>query len=135
MYTYDMIDDILSLRDVVDNFFSDATPRWRRREFPNIEMYESGDDLEIRALVPGLSASEIELHLVDDSLIIEGEKKNDYANQPYIRKERHFGAFKRSVKLPFRVDPGRIVAELKNGILLVRLNKSEDAKPKKIEIK
>jgi len=134
MNTYNIFDDVLNLRDIVDSFFSENASRWRTREFPLVEIYEGGDDLEIRALLPGIKVDEVDVHLVDDSLIIEGEKKNDYADQPYLRKERNFGSFKKSVKLPYRVDADKIAAELKNGILLIRLSKSEEAKPKKIEI-
>ncbi len=135
MYTYDIFDDMLNLRDIVNTYFDDTSPRWRRREFPRIEIFEGSEDLEIRALVPGLKAEDLDLHLIDDSLIIEGEKKNDYSEHPYLRKERQFGSFKKSVKLPYRVNAESIAAELKNGILHVRLQKSEEAKPKKIEIR
>ncbi len=135
MYTYDIFDDIFNLRDTVDSFFNDYTGRWRSREFPHMEIYEGKDELEIRALIPGVKSGDLNINLVDNNLIIEGEKKNDYANNPYIRRERQFGAFKKSVKLPYRVDPNTISADLVNGILHVRLRKSEDAKPKKIEIK
>jgi len=134
MNTYNIFDDVLNLRDIVDSFFSENAPRWRTREFPQVEIYEGKDDFEVRALLPGIKAEDVDVHLVDDSLVIEGEKKNDYADQPYLRKERHFGSFKKSVKLPYRVEADKITAELKNGILLIRLHKSEEAKPKKIEI-
>lgn len=135
MYTYDIFDDILNLREAVNSFFVEKSGRWRSQEFPHLEIYEGRDDLEIRALVPGLKSEDLDIHLVDNSLIIEGEKKDDYADNPYIRRERQFGKFKKSVKLPYRVDPDSISADMANGILHIRLRKSEDAKPKKIEIK
>jgi len=135
MYTYDIFDEVLNLRDVVNSFFAENTGKWRSREFPHIEIYEGNEELQIRALVPGVSSSEMDIHLVNDSLMIEGEKKDDYADNPYIRKERQFGNFRKSIKLPYRVDATSISAELVNGILTVTLKKSEDAKPKKIEIK
>ncbi len=88
----------------------------------------------VRALIPGVKAEDLEIHLVNDSLVIEGDKKNDYADQPYLRRERQFGTFKKSLRLPYRVDADKITAELNNGVLLIRLNKSEEARPKKIEI-
>lgn len=135
MYTYDIFDDIFNLRDTVNTFFNDYTGRWRGREFPSMEIYEGKDELELRALVPGVKASDLNIHLVDNNLIIEGEKKNDYADNPYIRRERQFGSFRKSFTLPYRVDANAISADLRNGILHIRLQKSEDAKPKKIEIK
>ncbi len=135
MYTYDVFDDIFNLRDTVNSFFNEYTGRWRGREFPIMEIYEGKDELEIRALVPGIKAADLNINLVDNNLIIEGEKKNDYADNPYIRRERQFGVFKKSFTLPYRVDPNTIGADLTNGILHIKLQKSEDAKPKKIDIK
>jgi len=66
---------------------------------------------------------------------LEGEKKSDVQDKPYIRKERAFGKFKKAVKLPYRVDGDKIEAGLKDGILTVKLAKAEEARPKKIEIR
>lgn len=135
MFTYDIFNDMLNLRDLVDTFLNENLMRRPRREFPHVDLFEGQDEIELRALVPGIKAEDLNLHLVGDSLIIEGEKKSDYTEHPYLRKERQFGVFKKSIKLPYRVDADRIEAELKNGILAIRLKKSDEAKPKKIEIK
>ncbi len=135
MYTYDIFDDILNLRETVNSFFSEKSGRWRNHEFPSLEIYEGSDELEFRALVPGVKSEDMDIHLVDNNLVIEGEKRNDYDDNPYIRRERQFGKFKKSIKLPYRVNPDTISADMNNGILHIRLQKSEDAKPKKIEIK
>jgi HSP20 family protein len=135
MYTYDIFDDILNLRETVNTFFSEKGGRWRSYEYPNLEIFEGEDELEVRVLVPGVKSEDMDIHLADNSLVIEGEKKNDYGDNPYLRREREFGKFKKSVKLPYRVNPDTISAEMKDGILHIRLQKSEEAKPKKIEIK
>ena len=134
MYTYDIFDDILNLRDTVNTFFNEKSGKWRTYEYPSLEVYEGRDELVVRALVPGVKSEDMDIHLVDNSLVIEGEKKNDYAENPYLRREREFGKFKKSVKLPYRVNTDTISAEMKDGILNIRLQKSEEAKPKKIEI-
>lgn len=135
MYTYDLFNEVLNLRDVVDDFFKGAVIRERRTDYPYIAVYEGNDELEIAALVPGLKAEDLKLEIVDGSLIIEGEKKNDHTENPYIRKERLFGTFTKSVKLPYQVNQEAINATLVNGVLTVKLVKSENAKPKKIDIK
>jgi HSP20 family protein len=135
MLTYQLLNDASRLRNIFDSFFSDSDFDARRREYPYISLTENGNEIKIRALVPGIKENSIDLQLINDSLIIEGEKKEDYVENAYIRRERAFGKFKRSVKLPYRVDVSNINAELKNGILSLTLTKSEDAKPKKIEIK
>ncbi|MDY6934105.1 MAG: Hsp20/alpha crystallin family protein [Spirochaetota bacterium] len=136
MYTtYDIFDDLLGMRRMFDNFFKDIPSTTRVREYPYINLYENGDDLDISIIAPGIKVEDVDLHLINNSLIIEGNKKDDYQDKPYIRKERRFGKFKKSVKLPFRVDINNIHATMNNGILWVKLQKSDEDKPKKIDIK
>jgi len=136
MYTtYDIFNDILEMRNVFDDLFVETPLNRRRFDFPYINLYENGDLIEIKALAPGMKSDDISLQLIDNTLVIEGEKKIDYADKPYIRKERTFGKFQKSVKLPYRVDANNIQATFKDGVLLVKLAKSEDAKPKRIEIR
>lgn len=135
MYTtYDIFDDILGLRNDISRFFREVPVRTRSLDLPYANVYEHGDEIEIHALTPGVKVEDLNLELIDNSLIIEGEKKSDYSDRPYIRKERSFGRFKKSIRLPFRVNPDNVQASIKNGILVVKLSKSEDAKPKRIEI-
>jgi len=131
---YDIFDDLLGLKGDIEKFFTDNPQPGRRYDHPYVNVYESGDSIQVRALVPGVKPEDVDIQLVDNNLVIEGEKKSDYSERPYIRKERSFGRFKNSIRMPFRVDPGRINATIKNGILTVALVKSEDAKPRKITI-
>ena len=134
MYTtYDIFDDVLNLRNVFDRFFQEMPVR-RSVEFPYINLYEKDDAIDIKAIIPGVKVEDLDINLADNSLIIEGERKSDYVDKPYIRREREFRKFKKSVRLPFDVDRDKINADLKNGILTIKLVKSEAAKPKKIEI-
>jgi HSP20 family protein len=133
--TYDIFDGLRELRSVVDTFFKDTPSLSRRFEFPYVNLHEDNNALTVRALAPGVKVEEMNIHLVDNGLIIEGEKKADYEQKPYIRKERSFGKFQKSIKLPFRVDVNNIQASMRDGILTVKLFKSEDAKPRRIEIK
>jgi HSP20 family protein len=133
--TYDIFDDVLGLRNMVEKFFNDNPMPRRRVDFPYVNLYEHTDEVEITALLPGVKADSLNIELVDTSLVIEGEKPSDIADRPYIRKEREFGKFKKSVRLPYRVDMNRIQAEMKDGVLSIRLAKAEEAKPKKIEVK
>ncbi len=132
MYTYNVFDDVLELRNMFDDFFKSSNVR--RRNYPYTALYEGDDEIAIKAIVPGVTSEDISIELADNTLIIEGEKKADYTDNPYLRKERSFGKFKKSVKLPYRVESDKVDAELKDGILTVRLHKSEEAKPKRIEI-
>jgi len=134
MYSYNIFNDMIKLRTLFDDFFDQKTEYESSREFPPVQIKEGNDIIKIHALVPGITAENIDIQLVDDTIIISGEKKEDYENQRYIRKERPFGEFKKTLRLPYRVKNDDIKADLVNGILTVILSKSEDAKPKKIEI-
>ena len=134
MYSYNIFNDMIKLRTLFDDFFDQKTGYESSREFPPVQIKEGNDIITIQALVPGIVAENIDIQLIDDSIVISGEKKEDYENQRYIRKERLFGEFKKTIRLPYRVKNDDIKADLVNGILTVILSKSEDAKPKKIEI-
>lgn len=134
MYTYNIFDDMVKLRSVFDDFFTERRENDGNTEFPPIRIVEEDDSIKIFSIVPGVNAEDIDIQLVDNSLFIRGEKKEDYENHPYIRRERFFGEFKKSIKLPFRVNSGEVKADLSDGILKISLTKSEEAKPKKIQI-
>ncbi|TAL39787.1 MAG: Hsp20/alpha crystallin family protein [Spirochaetes bacterium] len=132
--TYEILEDLYGLSTLADRVFSEYPVSTGRAEFPRVNLAEHDDIVEITAMMPGVSPGSLNLQLVDKSIVIEGEKKADYEDQPYLRKERMFGSFKKSVTLPYGVDHERIEASVSEGILRIRLHKSEDAKPKKIEI-
>ncbi|MCX7677712.1 MAG: Hsp20/alpha crystallin family protein [Spirochaetes bacterium] len=133
--TYDVFDDLLNFRNAVDRFFDELSTYGRKYDMPYVNLYEKGDHIAIKALLAGVKPEDVEIHLVENSLVLEGEKKADYVERPYIRKERHFGKFKKSIRLPYRVDPSKVQATMKNGVLIIKLEKSEEAKPRRIEIK
>ena len=134
-FTHDLFDDVIRLRDVVDGFFKTVPVALERvRTFPYVNVYEKGDRIEIRAMVPGVPGNELNVELVENRLIIEGERRPDEENRNYIRSERNFGHFRRVVELPYRVAAESIQAVLNDGILTITLEKSEEAKPKRIAI-
>ncbi len=136
MYTtYDVFDDVVQLRDLVGRFFTEAPAVRRNVEYPYVNLRENNDEVMITALLPGAKADTLNIQLVDNSLVLEGEKKSDVQDKPYIRKERVFGRFQKAVRLPYRVDGEKIEAGLKDGILTIKLAKAEEARPKKIEIR
>jgi HSP20 family protein len=134
MITYSIFDDVIKLKDIVDDFFNDTGYRSKGYNFPPVNVYTNEEEMEIRAYVPGVEVDNVDIELVDENLVISGEKKDDYADQAYIRKERSFGEFKKRIPLPYRIDREKVKADLINGVLIIKLVKSEDAKPKKIEI-
>ncbi len=134
MIAYNVLNDVLQLRDIVDDFFKEAPTSNRRAEYPYIELYEGSDELEVRALMPGVKVDDLNLELAENTLYIKGKKESDRDDKAYLRKERNFGSFNKAIQLPYKVDANTIKAELLDGILHVWLLKSEDVKPKKITI-
>jgi len=132
--TYDFLNDMSELRNWFDGFFNERPYMSSRADYPYVNLYENNDNIEVAVLAPGVKAEKINLQLIDNRLTIEGEKDFDYKDKPYIRKERNFGNFKKTVVLPYRVDPNKIEAGMKDGILTVKLVRAEETKPKKIEI-
>jgi HSP20 family protein len=103
---------------------------------PAFDLYEDKDKLTVRAELPGLKKDQIQLTLKDDVLTVSGERKQDAdaEKRDQIRRERVFGAFERSVTLPYPVNQAGISAAYENGILTVTLPKAEEAKPRQIAI-
>ncbi|MCP3979431.1 MAG: Hsp20/alpha crystallin family protein [bacterium] len=103
---------------------------------PAVDIVEKGDSLIIRAEIPGVDKSDIDVRVEDNSLVLRGERKReeelDEGNA--YRLERAFGAFVRSFRLPKHVDASRIAAKYSDGVLEVELPKADEAKPRKVEI-
>jgi len=132
--TYDYLNDVNELRNWFDGFFNDRPYLGRATDYPYVNLYEDNDNIEVAVVAPGVKVENINLQLIDNRLTIDTEKKTDYLDKPYIRKERDFGAYKKVVELPYRVNPDKIEARMKDGILIVKLTRAEETKPKKIEI-
>ena len=104
---------------------------------PAVDLYEEKGDIVVKAELPGMEKSEIEVNLTDHHLTIKGEKKKEeeVKEENYYRSERSYGSFVRSLELPADVRGDKVTANFKNGILEVRLPKTEEAKAKEIKVK
>ena len=102
-----------------------------------VDVREDDDHFYFVAELPGLSKDDIEVTLEDGVLTISGEKKDDREEnkEGYHLRERRYGKFSRSFRLPTEVDPNKVGAHLKDGVLSVTLDKAEAIKPKTIEVK
>ena len=103
---------------------------------PPVDIFEKGDELVIRAELPGLEKSEIDISVEDNRLVIHGERvrESEFDETNAYRLERKFGSFVRSFMLSKTIDATRIAAGYLNGVLEIKLPKAEAAKPRKIEI-
>ena len=103
---------------------------------PSVDVYEEKDDVVIKAEIPGLSKEDISVQVTDSTLMIKGEKKREeeIKETDYYCCERSFGAFTRAVDLPCEVKADQVKASFKNGVLEVRMPKTEEAKKKAITV-
>jgi HSP20 family protein len=137
--TWPTLGRLNDLRDEIDRIFE--APLARTSEFlgwaPAFDVYEEKDNFVVKAELPGLKKEDINVSLQDGSLIISGERKGETKGEgaEVYRAERYFGKFQRTVSLPVPVAANAVAAEYKDGILTVTLPKSEEAKPKQIEVK
>ena len=137
--------EMMTLREAMDRLFDDAFthPFSLTREggynwaSPAIDMYQTDNDVVVKATLPGLKPDEVQINVTGEVLTIKGESKHDEEKKDrswHIREQR-WGAFERSVRLPTGVLPDRAKADFENGILTITLPKSEEVKPKTITVK
>jgi HSP20 family protein len=105
--------------------------------FPLMNVTEGKENYYVRAELPGLKASELDISVTGDTLSISGERKLPVEDEKaqYHRREREAGRFSRIVTLPGQIDTGKVEAHCTDGVLTVVLPKAEKAKPKQIAVK
>jgi HSP20 family protein len=104
---------------------------------PPVDIYQTGDhELVLKAELPDMTREDIEINIENFVLTIAGEKKvaGDVKEEQFHHVERRYGTFSRSFSLPQTVDPNRVSAEYKNGVLAVRLPLRDEAKPRSIKV-
>jgi HSP20 family protein len=104
---------------------------------PAIEIYEEKDDVVVKAEIPGMKKEELDINISDTLLTIKGEKKQEeeVKKKGYYYSERSYGSFVRTIDLPKEVKADKAYANFKDGVLEVRLPKTEEAKRKEVKIK
>ncbi len=110
-----------------------ATPDWA----PALDIVETPEEYVLQVEVPGITKENVKVNVVDGILRIEGERRQEKEEKgkKFHRLERSYGTFLRTFVLPEYVDETQVRAEFKEGILTVRLPKTQKAKPKTVEIK
>ena len=101
-----------------------------------LDVKEENDAFVLSAIIPGMSADDIEIEILMDTVSISGEFKNEAdESESFLRQERPYGKFKRSLRFATKLDVGKANAELKNGILNLHIPKVPEAQPKSIKVK
>lgn len=107
------------------------------RDWPRINLREDADQIYVEALLPGIDPEAIDINVLGNTLTLGGERAagdGDKNGRTWHRRERGAGKFLRTIELPVEINPAKVKAEYRNGLLLVTLPKAEVAKPKRINI-
>lgn len=104
---------------------------------PPLDLYADGEQLVLKAELPGMKKEDINISLEGDVLSLSGERKEEggYDKAETHRSERFLGRFQRTLTLPYAINNAKVQASYKDGILTVTLPKAEEAKAKQIEVK
>jgi len=135
--------EFAQLQDRLNRAFSDAYGRsdegllssgsW----LPPVDIYQNGDhELVLKAELPDMTREDIDVTVDNGTLTIKGEKKlsGEVKEEQFHRVERRYGTFSRSFSLPPTVDPTRVGADYRNGVLTIKLPMREEAKPRQIKV-
>ncbi|MGM0506147.1 MAG: Hsp20/alpha crystallin family protein [Bacteroidota bacterium] len=119
--------------EIFEDLFSDSETRF----FPGLNVSETDDAFEVSVELPGMSKEEFEISLEENVLTISGERKirqEEEEGRKFHRVESRYGRFSRSLPLPNVVDRDGVTAKYDNGVLHIRIPKSEEKAARKIEI-
>jgi len=135
--------ELMTLRDAMDRLFEESFVRPGRllarpaAGAVPVDVYQQDANIIVKAPLPGVKPEDIDISVVGDTLTIRGEMKQEreVKEEDYVRRERRFGAFSRTVSLPTPVNTSKANATFENGVLTLTLPVAEEAKPKQIKIK
>lgn len=127
-----------NLRQAMDRLFEEnyvETDNEREMAL-SVDVHDNDDGYTIRALVPGLTAEDLNIEILNNTVTLRGEFKSE--EQPdgahILMSELPFGRFGRAITLPNAVEAGKAEADIKNGVLTLQIPKAEAARPKTIKV-
>jgi HSP20 family protein len=131
---FDPLANIRLFEDAFTRLFNE--PQTNRPWTPAVDIYETDNDLVVKADLPDVDLKDIDVRVENQTLTIAGERKFEKQDNVagYHRIERSYGNFTRSFAVPNSFDTEKIAASFKNGVLSVSLPKKEAAKPRQIKI-
>jgi HSP20 family protein len=138
---YDPFHDVLdfssgfrTFQDAVNRMLSE--PRSQRPWTPAVDILETENELAVKADLPDVDMKDIHVEIENGTLTLRGERKfeKEEKDTGYHRIERSYGSFARYFSLPDTVEPDKVKADYKNGVLTVTLPKKEIAKPRSIKV-
>jgi HSP20 family protein len=136
--------DLVTLREAMDRLFEESFIRPGSRLLSAyggadlaLDMYETDNDVVVTTALPGVKPEDVEITITGDTLSIKGEIKSETKAEKgsYLRQERRYGVFSRTVALPVPTKADKAEAKFKDGVLTLSIPKAEEAKPKSIKVK
>ena len=141
---WDPFRDLVALQDRMNRLFDESVRNVRTGDealssatwSPAVDIYETANEVVVKAELPEVNQSDIDIQVENNTLTLRGERKLDKETKQenFHRIERAYGVFSRSFTLPSTVDQERIKADYKDGILRISLPKREASKPKQIKV-
>ena len=139
---WEPVREMMTLREAMDRLLDDAFTRpinlrdggWSS---PAVDMYQTDNDVVVKAALPGFKADEVQINITGDLLTLRGERKQEEEKKDrawHIREHR-WSSFERSIVLPTAVKTDKANADFENGVLTITLPKAEEVKPKIISVK
>ena len=121
--------ELAEMRSRFDRLLSDVADGHDREWMPAVDMIRDNGDLVVRAEVPGIKPEEIEIKAEEGTLKISGkhEESSEDKDEHFVRRERRYGTFSRTMALPDGVDPKRITAKTHDGLLEVTIPLPKEA--------
>ena len=143
MVRWEPLRELSTLQNEMNRLFNTAfeTPAGSgttplRRWMPAMDLVETDDHFVLKADLPGLSEEDVHIDVEDDVLTVSGERKAEHEDkrEGYVRVERSYGSFRRSLTLPEGVEPEAVSASFERGVLEIRIPKPEERKPRRVAI-
>lgn len=141
---WDPFRNVAALQDRINRIFDESFSRtadlnddismsaWK----PSVDIYETDEAIILKAELPGIKKEDVSVEVKDNILTLSGERVEDkeVKEECYFRKERCCGTFSRTFNLQHRVQPDKIKAKFKDGVLKIEIPKPEEEKPKQITV-
>ena len=136
--------ELVTLRQAMDKLFSDSFVRMPRSleleegvAVPAVDIYEDADKIGIKASMPGVKPEDIDINITPNAVTIKGttESEKEVKDENFVRKERYYGTFTRTIALPSGLKIDKAEATIANGVLTLEIPKAEEVKPKTVKIK
>lgn len=139
---WDPFRDLMSIQNEMNRLFGrtyggDVGETTRGAWTPALDVFETQEKFVITMELPGVSPDDVDISVEDSTLMVRGERRfySDQQEESFLRIERRFGEFTRSLTLPSTAEAESIQASFEQGLLTIEVPKKEEAKPRKISIK